>query len=110
MLKNVFDVEMKRIFFDERIQRNYKEYIWYAVFSRDMAYESYRVAIFSGFRFDRAIVYANFTLDYLCHDEKWDRFVKADKLQKKAQSLLKVTPSMREFYAMRFKRLLRDFE
>ena len=110
MLTSVYDVEMKRIFFDERIQSNYKEYIWSAVFERVIAYESYGVAVHDRMRFDRTIEYANFALQELRHDEKWDKYVKSDRLQQKTHSLLKVTPTMREFHAMRCKRLIRDFE
>ena len=81
MFTNVFDVEMKSLFFDERIQRNYKAHIWSAVFDRVGAHECYRVAVRDMMRFDCIMEYSNFTLQYLRHDERWDRFVKADKLQ-----------------------------
>lgn len=110
MLTNVYDVEMKRIFFDERIQCNYEFYIEDAVFDRLMAYDGYRVATKNLMWFDRTMEYAGRTLNYLFHDEKWDRYVRSDRLQQQAQSLLKVTPGMREFHAMRCKRLIRNFE
>ena len=101
MFTNVFDVEMKRLFFDERLQRDYKEHIWTANFHRLMAYDSYHVAV----RIPRyTIQYANVALYELRHDEKWDRFVKSDMLQKKAKSLLKVTPSVRDFHELRFRK------
>ena len=106
MFTNVFDVEMKRLFFDERIQRHYKFYIWDAVFDRLMAYEAYRVAVKDLMRFEHTIQYAICALKNLRLDKKWDKYVKSDKLEQKAHSLLKVTPSMREFHEWRLKILL----
>lgn len=110
MLTNVYDVEMKRIFFDERIQCDYEFYFENAASDRLVACAAYRVATKNRMWFDRTMEYAGYTLAYLRHDEKWDMYVKSDRLQQQAQSLLKVTPSMREFHAWRCKRLIRDFE
>jgi hypothetical protein len=107
MFTNVFDVEMRCLFFDEEIQFDYKEHIWRANFDRLIAYDAYQVAVHNRWLFDRTILYTNFTLKYLRHDAKWDRFVKSDMLQKKTQSLLKVTPSVRDFHKWRLaKRML----
>ena len=76
-----------------------------AVWERDLAYKCYCRAILylEMFDFDRTILYANYTLGYLHHDGKWSRFVKSDKLRLQAQSLLKVTPSMRDFHKWCFR-------
>ena len=101
MFINVFDVERRCTYFDVRVQDHYKIHMRSAVFDRLMAYEAYRVAVRNMLWFDRIMEYANFTLQYLRHDERWNRFVKSDKLQQKTQSLLKVTPTMREFHKLR---------
>ena len=70
MFTNVFDVERKRLFFDESIQCDYKEHIWNVNFYRLLAYDAYHVAV----RHPRyTIQYANIALDDLRHDEKWNR-------------------------------------
>ena len=109
MFTHVFDIEMKYPLDYMRIQCHYKAYIWSATFERVMAYEGYRVAMHDLMRFDRTIEYANFALQDLRHDEKWDKYVKSDKLQQKAHSLLKVTPSMREFHSWRMSKYTTNY-
>jgi hypothetical protein len=110
MFINVFDPTMKSVFFDLMILWDDEEHVWSATFDRLTAYEAYRVAVKNMMWFDRIMEYAGHALRYLCHDEKWDRFVRSDKLQKKSQSLLKVTPGMRQFHAWRTKKTLTFFE
>lgn len=98
---DVFDMEMKSIFFKEMIQYHYMTHVSYAVSDRLIAYSAYGEAVKNRMRFEHTMVYAGFTLQYLRHDEKWDKYVKSDKLQQKAHSLLKVTPSVREFHEWR---------
>ena len=109
MFTHVFDIEMKCLFFDERIQGHYKAYMWSAVFEREWAYGSYAVAISHVTRFDRAIMYSTFALDYLRHDEKWNKYVKSDKLEQQAQSLLKAASSMREFHEWRMSKYTTNY-
>jgi hypothetical protein len=101
MFTHVFDIEMKRVFFDENIQWQYKAYMDYAFCDRQIAYDAYKVAVKDMMRFGRTIDYAGFTLQYLRHDEKWDKYVRSDKLQQKAKSVLNITHSMREFHEWR---------
>ena len=109
MFTHVFDVEMKRVFFDERIQYNYKTYFESDFMSRRMAYDSYAMATFDVTIFDRTILYSTCALEYLRHDKKWDKYVKSDKLQQQARSLLKVTPSVREFQKWRMSKYTTDY-
>ena len=105
MFTHVFDVEMNRVFFDERIQYNYKAYIESAVVSRQEAYDLYEVVTYhmtiDSTRFDRVIFLSTCVLEILRHDEKWDKYVRSDKLEQLTHSVLKVTPSMCEFYKLR---------
>lgn len=98
---DVFDMEMKSISFSEMIQYHYMTHVSYAVSDRLIAYKAYGEAVKNRMRFEHTMVYAGHTLVYLRHDEKWDKYVKSDKLQQKAHSLLKVTPSVREFHKWR---------
>ena len=95
---DVFDMEMKSIFFKKKIQYHYMTHMSYAICDRLIAYEAYRESVKDRMRFEHTMVYAGFTLQYLRHDKKWDKYVKSDKLQQQAHSLLKVTPSVREFH------------
>jgi hypothetical protein len=115
MFTHVFD-EMQRGFFDE-------EYFPCVRLDRLMAHECYELAveamtlIVQGFTIEyadiecsdyrdwvvvartmfelsRTIEYANKALMRLRHDEKWDRYVKADKLEQQARNLWEVARAL----------------
>ncbi len=116
MFTHVFD-EMQRVFFDE-------EYFPRVRLDRLMAHECYELAveamtlIVRGFTIEYADIecsdyrdwkvvartmfelsrvseYANKALMCLRHDEKWDRYVKADKLEQQARNLWEVARAMK---------------
>ena len=101
MLNNVYDVEK-----DNRFQYEYNAYMAPAILERELAYKSYHTATryLTTFDYERSIFYANATFAYLSDDEKSVFVVKSDKLQKKTQSLLDLTLSVRDFHKWRFKK------
>jgi hypothetical protein len=101
MLNNFYDVEKHN-----RFQYEYNAYMAPAILERDLAYKSYHTATryLTTFDYDRSIFYANNVFAYLRDDEKWVFVVKSDKLQKKAQSLLNLTLSVRDFHKWRFEK------
>ena len=123
MFTHVFD-EMKRVFFDAEVQCHYKAYYWSVCRDREIAYESCEKAveamtlIVRGFTIEyahlecsdhrdwvvvartmfelsRVSEYANKALMRLRHDDKWDRYVKADKLEQEACNLWEVARAMK---------------
>ena len=133
MFTHVFD-EMKRGFFDEKVQRHYKAHYRSVCRDREMAYvccekavaamtwivqgftieyveamtgftteyadiECWDVAVVACTRYElsRASEWANkarMCLQHLQHDEVWDKYVKADKLEQQARNLWEVARAL----------------
>jgi hypothetical protein len=118
MFTHVFD-EMQRGFFDAYDQ----DTLWNVCRDREMAYESceksveamtlivrgftieyahlecsdhrdWVVVARTMFELSRVSEYANKALMRLRHDEKWDRYVKADKLEQQARNLWEVARAL----------------
>ena len=58
-------------------------------------YRDWKVVARTMFELSRVSEYANKALMRLRHDEKWDRYVKADKLEQQARNLWEVARAMK---------------